>query len=136
MPADRDSKNVTELPDIAPTEQWRRGRRESHDMAVVARIDGEIDMATAGLLDARIAAAERIASPAVPVVVDLTDVDFMDATGLRVLVAHHQRCVANRVVLAVVASGRPVLMPLRITALDSYLRLYPSLATAVAAELA
>jgi len=138
MPADHDSNQLRDISDIPFVDRWRRNlavRRELRDVAVVTHVKGDIDMATAPVLDARLCAAERIATPAAPLVVDLTQVDFMDATGLRVLVEHHQRCAENRVVFVIVASHRAVLRPMQITTLDRYLLLYPSLATAVAAEL-
>lgn len=56
------------------------------DNAVVLVIEGEIDIATAPLLEARLAEAEAHDQPSV--IVDLDRVSFMDSTGLQVLVAH------------------------------------------------
>jgi anti-anti-sigma factor len=123
------------LPDIPPTGGPQHDlaiQTESLGVALVMRMRGDIDTASANALDARLAAAARIATPAVPLVIDLTDVGFLDATGLRVLVEHHERCAANDIVLAIVAVHRAVLLPMRITTLDRYLRLYPNIATALA----
>jgi anti-sigma B factor antagonist len=56
------------------------------DNAVVLVVEGEIDIATAPLLEARLAEAEGRNQPSV--IVDLDQVTFMDSTGLQVLVAH------------------------------------------------
>ena len=58
--------------------------RRGEDIVLV--IEGEIDIATAPLLDDRLSAPE-VAS-ARTVIVDLDRVTFMDSTGLRVLVSH------------------------------------------------
>jgi anti-sigma B factor antagonist len=134
MPADGTERS-SQVQDSAPTNGRQHDlaiQTESLGVALVMRMKGDIDTASAHALDSRLAAAARIAAPAVPLVVDLTDVAFLDTTGLRVLVEHHQRCAANDTVLAIVAVRRAVLLPMRITTLDRYLRLYPSIATAVA----
>jgi anti-sigma B factor antagonist len=54
--------------------------------AVVLVIKGEIDIATAPLLEQRLTEAEAWDTPSV--IIDLDRVSFMDSTGLQVLVAH------------------------------------------------
>jgi anti-anti-sigma factor len=54
---------------------------------VVVRVRGEIDMATGPLLSS---ALTRAAAQASEVHVDLSDVQFMDSTGLSALVTAHQ----------------------------------------------
>jgi anti-sigma B factor antagonist len=56
------------------------------DEAVVLVVEGEIDIATAPLLEQRLTEAE--AGDAPRLIVDLDRVSFMDSTGLQVLVAH------------------------------------------------
>jgi anti-anti-sigma factor len=56
------------------------------DDAVVLVVEGEIDIATAPVLEQRLAEAE--AGDAPQLIVDLDRVSFMDSTGLQVLVAH------------------------------------------------
>jgi anti-sigma B factor antagonist len=56
------------------------------DDAVVLVVEGEIDIATAPLLEQRLTEAE--AGDAPRLIVDLDRVSFMDSTGLQVLVAH------------------------------------------------
>jgi anti-sigma B factor antagonist len=54
--------------------------------AVILVLDGEIDLATASLLEEKLRAVE--AQEAADVIIDLDRVSFMDSTGLQVLVAH------------------------------------------------
>jgi anti-sigma B factor antagonist len=56
------------------------------DDAVILVVEGEIDIATAPLLEQRLTEAE--AGDAAQLIVDLDRVSFMDSTGLQVLVAH------------------------------------------------
>ena len=56
------------------------------DDTVVLVVAGEIDIATAPVLEQRLTEAE--AREAASVIVDLDGVTFMDSTGLQVLVAH------------------------------------------------
>ena len=56
------------------------------DDALVLVVKGEIDIATAPLLEQRLTEAEAVGTPTV--IIDLDRVSFMDSTGLQVLVAH------------------------------------------------
>ena len=61
--------------------------------AAVIRVSGELDLASSPALEEQL---ERIAaSDASLVVVDLRDLEFMDSTGLSVLVRGHQRAAEN-----------------------------------------
>lgn len=56
------------------------------DHTLILKVRGELDMATAPLLSKRLELAE--AGAATSVLVDLDQVEFMDSTGLHVLIAH------------------------------------------------
>lgn len=57
--------------------------------ASVVSVAGELDLATSSALEQEL---ERLAGEHVPlVIVDLSELDFMDSTGLSVLVRAHQR---------------------------------------------
>src|SRR5947209_17958202 len=56
------------------------------DGTTILTVTGEVDLATAPVLDERIAAAE--ATGAERILVDLDQVSFMDSSGLQVLLAH------------------------------------------------
>ncbi|HVM07710.1 MAG TPA: STAS domain-containing protein [Acidimicrobiales bacterium] len=57
---------------------------------VVARVVGELDAATAPVLDEALRRVEDERQPP-ELVVDLSAVGFLDSSGLSVLVAHHKR---------------------------------------------
>jgi anti-anti-sigma factor len=63
--------------------------RDPHDGRAVVRIRGEIDIATAPEIQALLDRATRGDRP--HVLVDLTAVDFMDCSGLRLLVRAERR---------------------------------------------
>jgi anti-sigma B factor antagonist len=54
--------------------------------ATVLSVLGEVDLATAPILDAQISAVE--AGGATSIIVDLDQVTFMDSSGLQVLLSH------------------------------------------------
>jgi anti-sigma B factor antagonist len=61
--------------------------------SVVLEPSGEIDLATVGDLEDALRAAE--ATGAARVVVDLAAVNMLDSSGLRCLVAAHERCMQS-----------------------------------------
>jgi anti-sigma B factor antagonist len=68
---------------------------ETHDgnQAVVIGVTGELDLASSPALEQEL---ERgVASQAEVVIVDLRRLEFMDSTGLSVLVRAHQRATEN-----------------------------------------
>ena len=60
-------------------------------------VDGELDLASAGALETSI--AELCADGARQVVLDMTDLAFMDSTGLRSLLVSYELCTVNDCVL-------------------------------------
>ena len=56
------------------------------DEALIVRVKGELDLATSPLLDERLKLAE--AADAAKLLVDVDQVEFMDSTGLHVLLEH------------------------------------------------
>ncbi len=56
------------------------------DGSRILRVEGEIDIASAPLLEAELERAQG--SDAETIVVDLDEVDFIDSTGLHVLIRH------------------------------------------------
>ena len=100
--------------------------------AVVVRANGDIDMATADLLDEQLRAAEAVVVPPAPVVLDLTGVRFLVSMGLAQLVAHHDVCTKRGSQLRVVAADRQVLRPIQVTGLDQKLVIVATLPDALA----
>lgn len=103
-----------------------RVERETTDGVVVVRATGDLDIATAPVLDEQLRAAEAIVVPPAHIVLDLTGVRFMSSSGLALLVQSHQRCEELGSSLRVVADNRAVLRPIELTGLHRLLLLVPS----------
>jgi anti-anti-sigma factor len=90
---------------------------------VVCAVSGEVDLWTAPELRDRLFAQLHPAGP--DLVVDLGEVSFLGAAGLGVLVEVQVAADAFGVGFCVVASTRPVLLPLAVTGLDLAFAVYP-----------
>lgn len=88
----------------------RQGR-----IGTVVEVAGDLDMSTAPELRDRLSQAVEDDAR---VVVDLTDVGFMDSSGLGVLVVAHKDLRARNGWLALAGLRRPVRMVLSITSVD------------------
>jgi anti-anti-sigma factor len=95
----------------------------------VLTVRGEVDMLTSTRLTDHLLPHVRGTVP--HVIVDLTDVDFFAAAGLTVLVNARQAAVAAGITLCLVASTRPVLLPLTITGLDGVFDISPDITHAL-----
>jgi anti-anti-sigma factor len=74
--------------------------KESRNGVVFLRPQGELDIATVPTLSHALAEAEREAE--LQIVVDLSDLSFIDVTGVRGLAEAYQRVNGNGITLAVV----------------------------------
>ena len=90
-----------------------RTTSESVGAAVVVHVAGELDGLTAGELSDCLDGAVRSVDPPAPVVVDLTDLGFLGARGIGLLLDHQDRCVRRGSALVVVANTAAVLRPLQ-----------------------
>lgn len=108
-------------PPLAVTAR-RIGRRAVVDAC------GEIDLATADVLSGAIHAA--IDEGALDLWVDLTGVEFMDSTGLHVLVAARHRLAALNRRISVICSAGPARRVIDVAGLDVLLGVVPSRAAA------
>lgn len=79
------------------------------------RASGEIDAHTAPALAAAIDAAQP------PARLDLSRIEFLDSSGLHVLIEAHQRSLEAGSTLTIVAPSEPVRRLFEITEVDSYL---------------
>lgn len=86
---------------------------EQRDHAAYLRLYGEIDIATAPILERKLEAAESNGHAAI--VVDLQQVTFMDASGLRVFLRAKQRAIRSGRTFSMTGSPRRVMRVLRIT---------------------
>ena len=104
--------------------------REGDDI-VVARLTGELDISGAERTGQRI--AEAVPSSARGVVVDMTDLDFIDSSGVSMLFALARRVGSRRQELRVVApDGRPVARVLQIVEFERAAPVHADVASAVA----
>jgi anti-sigma B factor antagonist len=98
--------------------------------AVVLRAEGEVDSYTAEMLRDKL--SEAFAG-GVPVVLDLSGVEFFASVGLSVLVEYHQRGEERGTPLRLVSPRGSVLRALKATLLNETLDLYLDLDTALRA---
>jgi anti-anti-sigma factor len=105
-------------------------QREGDDV-VVARLTGELDISGADSTGQRI--AEAVPSSARGVVVDMSDLDFIDSSGVSMLFALARRVGSRRQELRVVApEGKPVARVLEIVEFDRAAPVHPDVDSAVA----
>ena len=97
----------------------------------IVRLAGELDIATTSKLR-RVLKERLVDAGEVNIVVDLTELDFMDSSGLGVLIGMHKRARALRGSLAVVCPDGPVLRVMSITGLLHVLHVHASLEAATA----
>ncbi len=98
--------------------------------AVVVEVGGEVDVFTAPALDETLSGL--VAEGRTALVIDLTGVDFLDSTGLGVLVKALKRVREHGGRLAVVATEERICKVFRITGLDTAMGLTDSVDAAVA----
>lgn len=91
----------------------------------VITVSGEVDLASSPDLDTSIIAA--IASGAASVVIDLTNVSFMDSSGLGVIVRGLKRCREADKDLDLVITNERVLKVFGITGLDQVIPIHDSI---------
>jgi anti-sigma B factor antagonist len=95
--------------------------------AVVIAVRGDVDWITGPLIRDALLTQLRPTGP--PLVIDLTDVDFLGAAGLTALETVREAAVAAGVRLCLVARTRVVLLPLTVTGLDRRFDIHPDLAS-------
>ena len=84
-------------------------------------VHGEIDLANAGLLDAELEQAEQ--TDAEEIVLDLSGVEFIDSTGLQVLVVAGRRSELDSNRLGVRRGTGEVARLMKLTQIDAAVRL-------------
>jgi anti-sigma B factor antagonist len=91
---------------------------------LLVELDGDLDLASADQLREVFAVAEKAGYARV--VVDLTEVDAVDSTGLAVLVAVHQHLVRSRSELVIVVGNERIASQIKITGLHQLFTLSTS----------
>jgi anti-anti-sigma factor len=102
------------------------------ETAVVVSVSGDVDMHTAPAFEEELGHAVEDGL-ATALVVDLTDVTFIDSTGLNALVRAFERQRLAGSQLALVSDDSRVAMILEVARLDRVLKRYPTRAEALAA---
>ncbi|GLY51470.1 STAS domain-containing protein [Lentzea sp. NBRC 102530] len=97
---------------------------------VVLRAEGEVDSYTAELLRDELSEAY---GAGLPIVLDLSGVEFFASVGLSVLVEYHQRGEERGTALRLVSPRGSVLRALKATTLNETLELYVDLDAALRA---
>ncbi|RKS07680.1 anti-sigma B factor antagonist [Nocardiopsis sp. Huas11] len=104
-----------------------------HDAGRVLALDGEIDMATERRFQDAVTEA-LMTQPHGRVVLDCTDLRFIDSSGLRVLIRAHKTAREQEAVLAIAAPVHRVLQTLRVTSLDTRIPIFTTVTEALAAS--
>jgi anti-sigma B factor antagonist len=94
------------------------------DDRVVLALDGELDMASAPLLERAVEGVEVATKPTV--VLDLHELEFIDSTGLRIILSARQRCGERGQQLAVTEGSEQVERLLSVTGMAAHLRTMPA----------
>ena len=95
------------------------------DERIVVHVAGEVDLANAPELDGQLATV--MSQSPNQLVVDLTDVTFMDSTGLGVLVRALKRSRELEIRLDLIVTNERVLKVIGITGLDTVLPIHSSM---------
>jgi anti-sigma B factor antagonist len=105
---------------VAGQDHLRVGVR-SHADAVVMALDGELDLASAQLLEGEMQRAE--VAGATTVVLDLRELQFVDSTGLRMIFSAHSLARERGQEFAVTRGSEQVQRLLAITRVGEHLRI-------------
>ena len=105
--------------------------RADHGDQTVVHLGGEIDVYTAPVVREKL--DEQIQAGRINLVVDLTDVTFLDSTGLGVLVGRLKLTRTRGGSMRLVGKDDRVLKVFSITGLDKVFEIHPDLESALAA---
>jgi anti-sigma B factor antagonist len=108
---------------VATEDQLRIAVRQEQDRAVLC-LSGELDLASAPILESEMERSD-VAGAAI-VVLDLRELRFIDSTGLRVLLAAHERSAERGQEFAVTPGSEQVQRLLSITRVNEHLRIMAS----------
>ena len=104
-------------------------RESCSDRIVVLAVSDAVDLLSTPRMSEAICAA--LGKAPAGLIVDLTDVEFLAAVGMRVLVAAQEAADAMSVRFGIVADGPATSRPIRLLGIDAILALYPTLDGAV-----
>jgi len=107
-------------------------RKTEDDRFSLFTLRGSLDLATAPSV--RAALIEALDEDARGLVVDLSQVDFLDSTGLSALIGARKRATERSGEIRLIAQEGRILRLLRITGLADVFAVYPTLGDALADE--
>lgn len=110
-----------------------RIHRELMDGAVLLRVAGDVDLATADHLSEHLRTAPGMVTPPAPVIVDMDEVEFLGSAGLMVLVRQNEACLRLGTPLRIVCSSRLVLRSISVAGLADVLPVTATLDQALTA---
>jgi anti-sigma B factor antagonist len=100
--------------------ELRIDARHARDRTVLS-LHGELDLASAPFLQSEIESVE--AADARLVVLDLDDLEFIDSTGLRIILAAHEHAQEHGQMFALTRGSQQVQRIMSITGIDQQLRI-------------
>ncbi|MBE3000278.1 STAS domain-containing protein [Nocardiopsis sp. HNM0947] len=103
-----------------------------HSAGRVLALNGEIDMATENRFQEAVTEA-LTTQPHGRVVLDCTELRFIDSSGLRVLIRAHKTAKEQQALLAVAAPVHRVMQTLRVTSLDTRIPVFGTVTEALTA---
>jgi anti-sigma B factor antagonist len=101
---------------------------EMHGTSALVRLRGELDMETAPSVAALIRSVAPLSDR---IVLDLSELSFIDSSGLHLALREHERAEGEGYAFVLAAPLPSVSRTLRLVGLDSYLRIAPDVATAL-----
>ncbi|HEX6946919.1 MAG TPA: STAS domain-containing protein [Acidimicrobiia bacterium] len=96
----------------------------------ILSVKGEVDIATVGELEEKIA---EVGDAKTGLILDLTATDFMDSSGLRLLVSTHERLTAEGGRFRLAVSPGPISRLLEVTGLMAHLNVHETVEEAASA---
>ena len=105
---------------------------EQRDGVLIATVDGEIDSSNAA--EFRLALSERLPSASSALVLDLSEVTYLDSSGIHLLFELGRRLAARRQALRlVVPDSSPMRRVLELCAVDAVAPMYPEIESSLRA---
>jgi anti-sigma B factor antagonist len=104
-------------------------KSEHNGAAIIYRLRGSLDLATAPSL--RAALVEAANEGKHDIIVDLTELEFLDSTGLGALIGAHRRALENSGRVRLIVREGPIQRLLNITGLMRIFAVYASLDAAL-----
>lgn len=105
-------------------------KSERNGSTLIFRLKGSLDLATSPTV--RAALLEAAGNENHEIVVDLSNVEFIDSTGLGALIGGHRRALENGGGVALVVTSGPIERLLNITGLIRVFKVYANLDDALA----